>query len=146
MVMEERPIPAPDASWVISVEVEFSQAGGVVATLETLADANGVFTITEGIDPGDYDIRAWPMHSLKRLQQAVTIPAAGMVTFGTAVDLCFEGDANEDNIVDISDFTLWKARLMTTDPMADFNNDGLVDISDFTIWKRNLMKVGDSLP
>ena len=51
------------------------------------------------------------------------------------------GDYNEDLIVNIADYDLWRASFgSTTEFRADGNIDGVVDATDYTIWRDNLGK------
>jgi hypothetical protein len=57
--------------------------------------------------------------------------------------LMHTGDANNDNVVDITDFTSLRASFGKScgdtgfDPRADFNGDCTVDITDFTLLRAN---------
>jgi hypothetical protein len=135
---EGRPTP-PDARWEISLTVKLSQSGSVVRTETVRTDASGVFTITD-IEPGTYDAWVKHSHTLAQCADGVQIAAGGLTTvdFGTLL----EGDANDDNFIDIVDFSIWKSLFGTSDPTADFNNDGIVDIVDFSMWKVNFGQSG----
>ena len=54
-----------------------------------------------------------------------------------------EGDASDDNLVDIDDFGILKTQFGTAGPEADFNQDGVVDIDDFGLLKVNFGESGD---
>ena len=138
---EGRPDP-PDARWEITLTVKFSQTGSVVLTETVQTDASGYFTITELL-PGTYNVWVKHSHTLAQCEDGVEIEAGALTTvdFGTL----FEGDANDDNLIDIVDFSIWKSLFGGSDPTADFNNDGLVDIVDFSMWKVNFGKTGDPL-
>jgi hypothetical protein len=141
-VTEEGRPTAPDARWEITLTVKFSTAGSVVLTETAQTDASGVFTITD-LEPGTYNVWVKHSHTLAQREDGVEIAAGETkeVDFGTL----FEGDADDDNFIDISDFTIWKSLFETADPTADFNNDDWVDISDFTLWKANFEKEGDPI-
>jgi hypothetical protein len=51
------------------------------------------------------------------------------------------GDYNDDEVVDIGDYLLWKASFGLTnspnDQPADGNGDGSVNAADYTIWRNN---------
>ena len=94
-----------------------------------------------GIPAGNYQIR---IKSAKNLAQIITGVASGGAVFAGKVTLP-GGDANNDNVVDSSDFGILigafnsAANLLGSgyDATADFNNDGLVDSTDFGILINN---------
>ncbi len=51
--------------------------------------------------------------------------------YGNACDC----DLNNDNTVDVSDFTQLRGYWGQSEPVADFNGDGLIDHSDFMIFR-----------
>jgi hypothetical protein len=62
------------------------------------------------------------------------------VHFGTLL----EGDASDDNCVNIIDFSILKTGFIPGyDARADFNQDGYVNISDFSLLKLNFGLCGD---
>ncbi len=77
-------------------------------------------------------------------------PAAGWLTLAGAENTAvtggnpyFEGDANLDGSVDVSDFNIWNSSKFT--PTAawsagDFTADGTIDVSDFNVWNGNKFK------
>lgn len=56
--------------------------------------------------------------------------------FGNVCD----GDLDNNGIVNSLDYSLFKSRLLTTDPHADLNGDGRVNSIDFTLFKGMLLK------
>ncbi len=51
--------------------------------------------------------------------------------------LALPGDANGDQVVDVSDFNIWNSNKFATNTTwitGDFNGDGSTDVSDFNIW------------
>ena len=63
------------------------------------------------------------------------------VNFGTLK----EGDANNDDVVDVSDFSILRTTFLKScgaagfDGRADFNGDCIVDISDFSLLRTNFL-------
>ncbi|MBK8027195.1 MAG: hypothetical protein IPK19_38850 [Chloroflexi bacterium] len=59
-----------------------------------------------------------------------------------------EGDANDDNIVNISDFSLLASAFGKSegqagfDARADFNEDGVINIADFSLLASNFGQSG----
>jgi hypothetical protein len=55
----------------------------------------------------------------------------------------FNGDYNENGIVDAADYVLWRKTLTQNVPNgtgADGNNNGVIDDEDYTIWRANFGK------
>jgi hypothetical protein len=127
--------PAPDPSWQVPLTVT---VGGAVHSATT--DTWGQFTLRD-LQPGTYDIRVKNPHTLVNLKSGVSL-AAGIQTihFGTLL----EGDANNDNCVNIIDFSvLANGFTPRFDARADLNEDGLVNISDFSLLVLNFGRCGD---
>jgi hypothetical protein len=54
-----------------------------------------------------------------------------------------EGDANNDDLINISDFVILRAVYSTSDARADFNQNGIVEIGDFVLLRANYSAQGD---
>ncbi|WP_197529207.1 PEP-CTERM sorting domain-containing protein [Aeoliella mucimassa] len=75
-----------------------------------------------------------------------TTPDVAVTVFdGTAAELISVtfvpgGDYNEDGLVDLLDYDLWKSEFGSSGIglLADGNADGQVDLSDYTVWRDNL--------
>lgn len=127
-----RPAP-PNTQWVMSLRL---RVGGVLYTVET--DTFGRFTLS-GLTPGVYEIQVKNHHTLANaLSGAVLAAGENALSLG----LLREGDVNDDDIVDITDFSLLRSIFSTTDPRADFNQDGVVDIVDFSLLRTNFGMCG----
>jgi len=102
-------------------------------------DVNGEINIT-GLDAGDYDITetvkgtGWVLAGAN--PRTVSVSGATEVNFGNQLP----GDANQDEKVNLADFTLLKAHF-GEDPAGwtygNFNTDTTVNLADFTILKAN---------
>jgi len=102
-------------------------------------DANGEINII-GLAAGDYDVTetvkgtGWVLAAAN--PRTVTVSGATTVDFGNQLP----GDANQDEKVNLSDFTILKAHF-GEDPAGwtygNFNTDTTVNLSDFTILKAN---------
>ncbi len=127
--------PAPDPSWVVPLTINLG--GG---TYNTSTDQSGNFTVT-GLSAGTYNIRVKNSHTLANLKSGVTLVAGtNTISFGTLL----EGDANSDNCVNITDFSVLRSGFVPGyDARADFNQDGFVNITDFSLLKSNFNKCGD---
>ena len=57
------------------------------------------------------------------------------------------GDINNDGIVDIRDYGIWRQNFGQTNcgNPADLNGDCLVDIRDYGIWRQNFGQTGPTL-
>jgi hypothetical protein len=97
--------------------------------------------VLAGLTPGTYDIGVKNSHTLRNLVGGVTLVAGtNTIYFGTLL----EGDANDDNYVNISDFSLLSAGFHPGyDARADFNEDGVVNIGDFSLLATNFGAHGD---
>jgi len=137
--LQARPAP-PNSQWVTLLDIELRQASVPIYTFTGVStDQSGDFTIG-GIVPGVYDIWLKNFHALSNLRQNVTLnPGANSVDMGELQ----EGDASDDNLVDIDDFGILKVQFGTAGPQADFNQDGVVDIDDFGLLKVNFGESGD---
>jgi len=54
-----------------------------------------------------------------------------------------EGDANNNDFVNITDFSILASAFMTSNAQADFNQDGIVNIGDFVLLRENYFVLGD---
>jgi len=113
--------------------------------LHSDTDASGYFTVT-GIPQGCYDVKVKNLHTLRNKKANVVIVyGVNTIDFGTLR----EGDANDDNAVDITDFSILRTAFGKSqgqpgyDARADFNQDGQIDIADFSLLRTNFGQVGD---
>jgi pimeloyl-ACP methyl ester carboxylesterase len=125
----------PDTSWSVPLTVTVGSTSYAVAT-----DQWGKFTLF-GLTPGTYDIRVKNSHTLRNLKSGVALVAGpNPVDFGALL----EGDANDDNAVNIKDFSILSTGFYPTyDARADFNEDGYINISDFSLLVTNFGWYGD---
>lgn len=98
----------------------------------------------------------WPNCQTNQCDIAVPTAAPTSISTNTIVQnsptpssapYCYlknKGDGNCDNIINISDYELWRTEFVGTlkgvpiiNKPSDFNNDGLITIVDFNIWKTN---------
>ncbi len=156
----ERPL----AGWQVPVTVKFFVPGANVITSTPVATLTGVttrigtgpnfkaqFSVTP-IPVGIFDITVKSPHTLINVKQNVTVAVPGI---SLELETLLEGDANDDNIVNIFDFTILSAAFLKppapTGPYsqptsgvynaaADFDRNGIVDILDFTRLADNFLK------
>jgi hypothetical protein len=135
--LQGRP-PKPDSSWSVTLTLTVGETSYPVTTNDW-----GNFSIS-GFVSGTYDIRVKNWHTLRNLKSGVLLLPwdINVLDFG----LLLEGDANDDNMVNITDFSILAASFHPAyDARADFNQDGRVNISDFSLLASNFAKRGDGL-
>jgi len=101
-------------------------------------DDNGYYTVNVStLPPGTYQ---WRLKGPKYLANCGIVQlTGGCPPVQIEHSMLRTGDANDDNIVNISDFNILKAEFGTsgTGLRSDFNNDLTVSISDFNLLKNN---------
>ena len=112
--------------------------------------ASGSFTLSVLMLPaGTY---SWWAKGPQYLANGGTVTLTGRPTTLQELGTMLAGDVNDDNLVDISDFTLLRATFGKTcadggyDGRADFTGDCLVDITDFTLQRNNFGLAGAPPP
>lgn len=57
------------------------------------------------------------------------------------------GDANDDGVVNFTDYQIFQRQDRTTNPQSDFNHDGIVNLADFQLLFANMNKtLADTVP
>ena len=142
------PVPALDVSFMLT-------SGGPIYHGTASLNAQSKFTLTGmGLASGTYNVGVKGPRWLEYVFHNITI-GAGTTNLSLPNDHPFllGGDAVDDNIVDIADFSLVTSAYGSDysipssgyNPAADFNCDGSVDIGDFGLIADNYGQVGDSL-
>src|SRR5256714_91921 len=87
--------------------------------------------------------QATPQAQMTPQPQATVQRGAGRV--GQSPTLL--GDINNDGIVDIQDYGVWRQQFGATDcgNPADLNGDCIVDIRDYGIWRQNFGQTGPTV-
>ncbi len=134
VALQGRP-QAPHPSWSVPLTVTIGTTSYSVMT-----DQRGNFGLS-GLTPGTYNITVKNRHTLRNQKSGVTlVVGVNTVNFGTLL----EGDANDDNYVNISDFSLLRLGFAPRyDERVDFNQDGIVNISDFSLLAVNFGRHGN---
>ena len=140
----------PDAAWAVPLTFKFFSAGSDVLNdapiyefnLTTTKSATEDVAVCEvsGVAPGTYDITAASESTLMNVKRGVVISAPQ-----TSVDLgtLLEGNANQDNIVDLDDYALlsicWLAATAQAayDVGTDFDRNGLINAADLCLLAAN---------
>jgi len=130
---------APDPKWIELFVVKGFEPGNLSNVLwigNATTNNTGVFNIS-GLTPGTYDIGIKNWTCLSEVVTNVTL-TAGMTTvvdFGTVR----QGDANDDDYVGSSDFSLQNFAYNTWpgqpkwNPYCDFNRDDYIGSSDYSV-------------
>ncbi|MCK6578695.1 MAG: S8 family serine peptidase [Anaerolineae bacterium] len=146
VVFQGRPA-APNPLLSVPLHVIIKPTGGGAAVFDGMVASNnsGVFSLN--VPAGNYNVWVKGAHTLANMS---TINLAGNVAhnFGTLK----EGDANDNNVVNISDFSLLASAFGSWvgqpgyNAAADFNGDSIVNISDFSILASNFAQSGAPAP
>jgi large repetitive protein len=141
--------PAPNAQWSVPVQVDLYTPGNTTTpahTYNVTTDQTGIFTVNN-IPIGTYIIAVKNPKTLKVVLTNQSISGGNnSINFGTLR----AGDATNDNIVTLDDFSLLLNSFDKVvgdpgfDPRADFNNDGIVTLDDFSLLLINFDTIGDT--
>ena len=149
ITLQGRPA-APAPEWQVPVVVELYVTGRTLPVLSytTTTDVNGHFTVSN-VPVGNFNVAVKNIHALRSIKLN-----QNLITGGNTIDfgVLLEGDANNDNTVDLLDFSV----LLSTynkivgdpgyDARADFNGDDVVDLLDFSILLPNYNTDGELNP
>jgi hypothetical protein len=131
--------PAPDPSWQVPLTVKIGSIPYAVTT-----DQSGNFTLS-GLTPGTYDILVKNVHTLSNVRRNHTLVSGpNLIHMGELK----EGDANNDDTVNSSDFLLLRDSYFKSAGQpgfvdgADFNEDNLVNSSDFLLMRNSYFQSG----
>ncbi len=116
----------------------------VVYTFSTTTDTSGNFSVDANALPaGNYN---WHVKGTQYLSSSGGSVAFTPMAVPPTVEMGLQraGDANNDNLVDITDFGILYGTFGNyTDPRADFNGDQVVDITDFSLLRGNFGQLGN---
>lgn len=133
--------PQGDGSWMTALEVTFLNPGTeeIAAQAQANTDAWGRFTLSTDLVPGTYDVAVKGFHTLEHRRIAVVLqPGSNSVDWGELL----EGDCNDDNQVDILDYSILFSSFWTGDPRSDLNQDGTVNTLDYSLLFANFWQAG----
>jgi len=123
------------------------QGGGAFVTKSVTCDANGAFSVNLVVPAtGDWELYGKSLTTLRKKQGTFSL-GSGTVNIGT-IDLV-NGDAVDNEVVDLADYTLIAAQFNALEgdpgwqPSADLNGDKTVDLTDYTLMAGNFNAVGD---
>jgi hypothetical protein len=113
-------------------------------------DASGFFTVSVSILPTG--VYTWWVKGPAYLATSGPVMLSGAPSTQVEMGQQRAGDVNNDNLVDITDFSLLRATFGkicgdgSYDGRADFTGDCLVDITDFTLLRGNFGQAGAPPP
>jgi hypothetical protein len=145
VTLQGRPA-APDEGWSVPLTVSLIDVSDFWFTYSftPTTDFNGHFTLTD-IWPGIYEVRVKKGTSLQNSQTITLSAGSNTIDLG----ILREGDANDDNLITIVDFSILAATFALCegddgyDARADFNGDGCILITDFSLLASNFGESGD---
>ena len=143
----------PDAGWAVPITVKFFAPGADVldgtaiyqfklTTAKSLAGSAATCEAA-GVAPGTYDITARGEYTLTNAKRGVVISAPGT---SVGLGMLLEGDANQDNTVDLNDYAVlsmcWLASKSQAEYniSADFDRDDLISAADLWLLATNWLR------
>jgi hypothetical protein len=109
-------------------------------------DVSGFFTVSVGgMASGTYN---WRIKGPKYLSKSGSVGLSGGSTTQAEMGLLLTGDANSDDVINITDFSILKNSFGKSagdpgyDDRADFTGDTTVNIADFSLQKTNFGQTG----
>jgi hypothetical protein len=125
--------------------------GTAVTTFPHLmTSASGRFTVpVTNLPPGTY---TWWVKGPGYLANSGTLVLTGGSPPQQEMGVMRAGDANNDNFVDVTDFTLQRAAFgrvcgdLAYNALAEYNTDCTVDVTDFTLLRQNFGQAGPPQP
>lgn len=146
----------PDSGWVVPLTVKFFISGNTTPVDVLTATPISTFNLTTarsgnttassqvtGVIPGTYDITVTSPHCLTNVKRGVVIAApSSTINMGTLL----EGNANDDNKINIQDFGVLAASYGKSsvdtgfDTRADFDRNNKINITDFGLLAANYGK------
>ena len=141
----------PPEGWEVPITIKFFSPGADVMTDTPLEEFDLTTTKSDGtavcqcsVAPGTYDVTVVSEHTLMNVKRNLIVSGPS-----TAVDMgtLLEGNANDDSIINISDFGILAVSYMKMegepgyDARADFDCNGIINISDFGLLAVNYMQM-----
>ncbi len=144
ITLEGRPAP-PHALQAVSLTVLLTRISDNVVVFNSTVTTgqNGRFTVPN-LSAGTYRLRVKHNLSLSAAQDLTLSPGTNTITVG----MLLMGDAHNDNLVNITDFSILAVAFGKSsgqpgyDARADFNGDTIINITDFSLLASNFGKTG----
>ena len=105
-----------------------------INTYQITTVADGSYILND-LPIGTYDLTAKSSNTLRAKNEAIVV-LEGETTFNIDFSL-LGGDADNNNIVSMMDFSILRATYGTDSQEADFNGNGQVDLMDLSILRSN---------
>lgn len=122
--------------------VTLSLCAGATRYYTVTLDNQAFFTLTTGLPPaGTYNYKVKTHWNLANAGVLTLTGSTTSVEFGSLN----AGDAENNNVVNSSDFNALKNSFGVNNQFTDFNNDGVVNTADFNLMKGNFGTVGREL-
>jgi hypothetical protein len=144
VVLQGRPAgSSPSKVTALNVQLTPDGQTQVKYNLTQNTDQDGKLTLS-GLAPGKYSVRIKNTHTLANILTVDIKSGSNTIPLGTLV----EGDANNDNVVSILDFSALAASFSKSsgapgyNPSADFDQDGTVSMLDFSRLATNFGQTG----
>jgi hypothetical protein len=140
----------PDPANRLPITLTLQLGAGVTRFPNQLTDASGVFTVP--VDALPAGVYTWRADGASWLVTEGTTTLTGAPETRQEMGRQLAGDVNDDNLVDIVDFSLLQAGFGRAcgqagyDERADFTGDCLVDIADFALLRANFGRAGAQRP
>jgi hypothetical protein len=134
----------PDPRQSLPITLTLTQ-GTNVYTFTAVTDNNGNFSVpVDNVPNGTY---TWRVKGTQNLSTSGSVALSHALNTAVEMGVQPAGDANNDNLVDVTDFGILQGTFGCTpgscDLRADFNGDGLVDITDFGLLHGNFGHLGN---
>jgi hypothetical protein len=146
VTLQGRPNP-PHQRWSVPLTVAFCNPGNPtpIQTFSPTTDENGSFSLT-GVALGNGNVSVKHEHTLRNGQNVTVVAGINNLNLGTLR----EGDANNDNAINLLDFSSLASTFAKCegtagfDERADFNEDGCINLLDFSLLASNFAQIGDN--
>ncbi|MCE9558665.1 MAG: hypothetical protein K8R88_06910 [Armatimonadetes bacterium] len=123
-----------------------STATDFIEGVDATVDASGHFSVATTF-VGTCDVYVKVNHWLNKKVGTLTLAGNGSYTLNASLPT--NGDCNNDNTVDLTDYTIVVTAFNAVpgagnwNPDADLNEDGIVDLTDYTIVVTNFNAIGN---
>ncbi|HYD50429.1 MAG TPA: cohesin domain-containing protein [Terriglobales bacterium] len=146
VTLEGRPAK-PDPRWSVPLRVSLTRTSeqNPALQLTPATDNNGTFRV-EGVPPDSYVILVKNPKTLQVKTTRTLSSGVNTIDFGTLK----AGDANDDNVVSLIDFSILRTTFGLTlgqpgfDGRADFNDNQTVNLLDFSLMRPNFSQLGST--
>lgn len=126
-------------SWITIGEAYEAESATSVQSYDTMTGTwtwSGTFTWdANGIGAGSYRLRVTPVDGRGNVGESLETADFVLDVAPSSV-----GDYNDDGVVNLADYTVWRSNLGATVPAyssGDGNGNGTVDSADYLVWKTN---------